>query len=156
MYSGDPCPYCAAAKALLKSKNLEIEEFDIWKDPEKARKTATDHYWSNPEKNRKLSRENARKHRADPVKNLETNRKRRARNYGLTYEQSVAVESYIGKPCHICTETVKQRGKYGFCVDHDHETGEVRGVICSRCNTALGLFEDDPNRLRTAISYLQN
>ena len=37
MYSGDPCPYCAAAKALLKSKNLEIEEFDIWKDPEKAK-----------------------------------------------------------------------------------------------------------------------
>ncbi len=37
MYSGDPCPYCAAAKALLKSKNLEIEEFDIWKNPEKAK-----------------------------------------------------------------------------------------------------------------------
>ena len=37
MYSGDPCPYCAAAKALLKSKNLIIEEFDIWKDPEKAK-----------------------------------------------------------------------------------------------------------------------
>ena len=37
MYSGNPCPYCAAAKALLKSKNLEIEEFDIWKDPEKAK-----------------------------------------------------------------------------------------------------------------------
>ena len=37
MYSGDPCPYCAAAKALLKIKNLEIEEFDIWKDPEKAK-----------------------------------------------------------------------------------------------------------------------
>ena len=37
MYSGDPCPYCGAAKALLKSKNVEIEEFDIWKDPAKAK-----------------------------------------------------------------------------------------------------------------------
>ena len=37
MYSGDPCPYCAAAKALLKTKNVEIEEFDIWKDPAKAK-----------------------------------------------------------------------------------------------------------------------
>ena len=36
MYSGDPCPYCAAAKALL-NKNVEIEEFDIWKDPAKAK-----------------------------------------------------------------------------------------------------------------------
>ena len=37
MYSGDPCPYCRAAKALLKSKNVEIEEFDIWKAPAKAK-----------------------------------------------------------------------------------------------------------------------
>ena len=37
MYSVDPCPYCAAAKALLKSKNVEIEEFDIWKDESKAK-----------------------------------------------------------------------------------------------------------------------
>ena len=38
MYSGDPCPYCNAAKALLKSKNVEIEEFDIWKDSLKPKK----------------------------------------------------------------------------------------------------------------------
>ena len=37
MYSGDPCPYCGAAKAVLKSKNIEIEEFDIWKDATKAK-----------------------------------------------------------------------------------------------------------------------
>ena len=37
MYSGDPCPYCGAAKALLKSKNIEFEEFDIWKDSAKAK-----------------------------------------------------------------------------------------------------------------------
>jgi glutaredoxin 3 len=37
MYSGHPCPYCGSAKALLKSKNIEIEEFDIWKDSTKAK-----------------------------------------------------------------------------------------------------------------------
>ena len=37
MYSGHPCPYCGSAKALLKSKNIEIEEFDIWKDATKAK-----------------------------------------------------------------------------------------------------------------------
>ena len=36
-YSGEPCPFCGAAKALLKSKNIEIEEFDIWKDATKAK-----------------------------------------------------------------------------------------------------------------------
>jgi len=37
LYSGDPCPFCSAAKALLKTKNVEIEEFDIWKDAAKAK-----------------------------------------------------------------------------------------------------------------------
>ena len=37
IYTGDSCPYCNAAKALLKSKNVEIEEFDIWKDSAKAK-----------------------------------------------------------------------------------------------------------------------
>ena len=37
IYTGDPCPFCAAAKALLKSKNVEYEEFDIWKDAAKAK-----------------------------------------------------------------------------------------------------------------------
>ena len=37
MYTGDPCSFCEAAKALLKTKNVEIEELDIWKDPAKAK-----------------------------------------------------------------------------------------------------------------------
>ena len=41
MYSGNPCPYCAAAKALLKTKNVEIEEIDIWADPANAKETVS-------------------------------------------------------------------------------------------------------------------
>jgi len=37
IYSGETCPHCSAAKALLKSKNAEYEEIDIWKDPSKAK-----------------------------------------------------------------------------------------------------------------------
>ena len=37
MYTGDPCSFCEAAKALLKTKNVEIQELDIWKDPTKAK-----------------------------------------------------------------------------------------------------------------------
>ena len=37
MYTGDPCSFCEAAKALLKTKNVEIEELNIWKDPTKAK-----------------------------------------------------------------------------------------------------------------------
>ena len=37
IYTGNPCSFCEAAKALLKTKNVEIEELDIWKDPAKAK-----------------------------------------------------------------------------------------------------------------------
>ena len=37
IYTGDPCSFCEAAKALLKTKNVEIEEIDVWKDPAKAK-----------------------------------------------------------------------------------------------------------------------
>ena len=37
IYTGDPCSFCEAAKALLKTKNVQIEEHDVWKDPAKAK-----------------------------------------------------------------------------------------------------------------------
>jgi hypothetical protein len=60
--------------------------------------------------------------------------------------------------CAICNEpeTVKRNGiTKRLAVDHDHDTDQIRGLLCSKCNTALGLFRDDPALLRDAADYLE-
>lgn len=55
------------------------------------------------------------------------------------------------KECIICGETQAIQ----LAIDHNHQTGEVRGALCSRCNLGLGHFRDDPELLRFAALYLE-
>lgn len=57
-----------------------------------------------------------------------------------------------GGRCAICRREPEQGRR--LAVDHDHATGEVRGLLCKACNTALGMFRDDVASLARAIGYL--
>lgn len=60
-----------------------------------------------------------------------------------------------GDRCGICNAENRSNGrKDRLAVDHDHRTDIIRGLLCHRCNTALGLFNDSPNLLAVAIAYL--
>lgn len=82
----------------------------------------------------------------------------RLRRRGITVEEYNALVEAQGDACAICRTDDKGTGRNGpfdvWQVDHDHETGAVRGLLCSPCNLALGLFGDDPDRLAAAIAYL--
>lgn len=71
--------------------------------------------------------------------------------YGMTLAEYESRLSSQGGVCGICR--VAQSGR--LMVDHDHSTGAVRGLLCSRCNHGLGHFKDDPSRLLRAIEYLK-
>lgn len=85
-------------------------------------------------------------------------RDRNLKAYGLTYEElNRLLEEQHGK-CAICGADIKVVGKNkseSVHVDHDHETGLFRGLVCHACNTGLGAFRDDPLILESAIRYLE-
>ena len=74
--------------------------------------------------------------------------------YGLTHEAFAILLTSQGSACAICQTS--DWGKRGPFVDHDHRTGQVRGVLCFRCNSALGYANDNPNIIRAMGDYLSN
>lgn len=71
--------------------------------------------------------------------------------YGIceyTYEDFLIEQNF---KCSICLTEINDKNKN---VDHCHKTGHVRGILCTPCNTGLGLLKDDVNRLKKAIKYL--
>lgn len=78
--------------------------------------------------------------------------------YGLTLEQLEQMHAEQGGRCKICRrETRLWVGvkNNSACVDHDHATGQVRGLLCRRCNAALGQFQEQPELLERAAQYLR-
>ena len=75
----------------------------------------------------------------------------RRRRYNLTVEELKDLEQRTN--CDICGFAYERA--LDQCIDHDHATGTVRGVICRKCNLGLGQFDDDPARLREAANYIE-
>ena len=129
-----------------RDKNRRYREANRDKIRDLNRKRARKGYEENPERSKECTK---RYRAANPEKLFET----QLRKYGITpgqYRDRLAAQE--GK-CAICkTETPGGHGR--FHVDHDHATGEFRGILCHRCNVGLGYMKDDPVILQGAISYL--
>mgnify|MGYP001557841768 CR=1 FL=1 len=69
-------------------------------------------------------------------------------NYGLSPEEYQRLHRAQGGACAICRRRLKLH------IDHDHQSGRVRGLLCNSCNNGLGRFADNPERLYRAGDYL--
>ena len=78
------------------------------------------------------------------------------RRYGITKDWYYTTLGKQENKCAICETTeVQRKGHTHFHVDHNHDTGEVRGLLCDLCNRGLGYFKDDDKLLNKAVNYLR-
>jgi formate dehydrogenase maturation protein FdhE len=89
------------------------------------------------------------KYRKSPEAKLKKKMYEMKVKYNLTPEEYAEIITKQGNKCAICGDIPKK-----MCIDHDHNTGKVRGMLCSTCNLAIGLIRDCPIRLEKAIAYL--
>jgi hypothetical protein len=96
-------------------------------------------------KNRYQNPEYVNQHRSNQLK----------RRYGISLVDYETMLFSQNGACAICkSESPNKRSAKHFMVDHDHETGSVRGLLCHPCNTAIGLLGDNVLNLESAINYL--
>lgn len=72
--------------------------------------------------------------------------------YGLNEQEYLDMFEEQNNKCGICNSSFDD---VRACVDHSHETGDIRGLLCDKCNKGLGMFNDNPELLHKAIQYLK-
>lgn len=108
-------------------------------------------------KNRvKLLTDRRIKYATDPSYRAKLRSREMRNRYGVTASEFSAMFDRQDGRCAICEElSGGQRAKgRRLHIDHDHKSGEVRGLLCTSCNTAIGMMEDSEEMLRASISYL--
>lgn len=93
--------------------------------------------------------------KANPHKVKVSNRRTGLRRHlGLTEQDYLKLRTSQGALCAICRRSETEVPKGRLHVDHSHESGLIRGLLCSPCNTAIGLLREDADALLAAVAYL--
>lgn len=99
-------------------------------------------------------------HRTRPSQNYEGNKDAKLkREFGISLTDYNAMLEAQNGVCAICDRpekfSTKGKGSMAMAVDHCHKTDKIRGLLCLKCNRAIGLFEDSTDSLQKAIDYLK-
>lgn len=127
------------------------------KDLDRHRKSAANYYWKNKQNKLNYLKKYYAENYESKIKNREL-----VRRYGIGVEEyNIMVQNQQGL-CKICKkpEVILGPGKdkskpRDLSVDHCHKTKKIRGLLCAKCNTAIGIFKENLEALKAAIKYLE-
>jgi len=119
-------------------------------NPEPGRKSALEWNRKNSDRHKLNKRRFYQKHKKELLKKGFVNKL--MREFGLTEQEYNSMLGGQGGVCAICGK--QQSHDRRLCVDHDHDENVIRGLLCGRCNIALGLFGDNTMVLLRALEYL--
>ena len=98
-----------------------------------------------------IARANKRRIATDPEALKRWTRNKGIKRYGIQPTDYHRLVSEQGGVCAIC----RKKQKKDLCIDHDHSTGRVRGLLCNNCNWALGHLQEDPVIVEALITYIR-
>jgi hypothetical protein len=104
------------------------------------------HEWrkNNPDKVKKWEKENPEKYLDGQLR----------RKFGIGFDQYLSMKESQDSRCAICKKHQNEFNEM-FCVDHDHLTGKIRGLLCRKCNSGIGLLQDSLDIVKSAAEYLE-
>ncbi len=158
--SGRTSGYACKACIIVKRQNRSPEQIN--RDNERAKKCYSRNRTSRLKRNAEYYQKNKEryvKYRHDwHLRNCESVKARHRRSllwdrYRITPEQYDAMLKAQGGVCAICKSAMRSKKK--MHVDHDHATGHVRGILCTRCNFAIAYLRDEPRLIESALRYVR-
>lgn len=149
-----------AKKRYLKNKEkrkLYDKEYNSRPDTKEKRKKYLEEYYSKPE-NKERKKKYMEEYMSIPAKVVNRRNSVLKRKYGITIEDEKYLYDIQKGRCATCELIFKEynmAGHNNFEVDHCHKTGKVRGLLCDKCNMALGLFHENIDSIKNILIYLK-
>lgn len=88
-------------------------------------------------------------------KNPRKRKEHRLKKYGITIEEFETILASQGNSCAICGHSDTSDKNFFPVVDHCHDTGNVRGILCMNCNMGIGKLKDSPEIIKSALRYIK-
>jgi Recombination endonuclease VII len=147
------CPKCKETKPVSEfySDSARYDGLKGW--CKLCHNSCTKNWQQNNKERTAVTRQTRRRNNPGKEKSYYHPNKYLKRTYGITEEEKTNILFEQGNKCAVCG-SMNPQGPY-WHTDHDHISGTIRGILCSKCNMGIGLFNDSSELLFLAFKYMK-